>query len=302
MSSPRYFLVAGATGRQGGAVINALLSNPEFNIDAKRVYAITRDAAGPSAQRLASRWTGINLVVGNLDKPDILFQQLDRSIIPRTAVFLAQAHGPTELSDAKLFIDAACSHGASYFVYSSVDRGGRERSDSDPSYCKTFSDKFYIEKHLEQVSTEKRQKMDYTIIRPTWFADNADWGFPGKLCMTGWRDWMKGKRMQVVTTKDIGRWAAEGLVRPDSTGIRNQALSVASDELSFEDIDAIFQKKTGQGVPVTLKWPAVLMIWLVKDLNTMFSFINERDYGADLPWLKERLEPTTFAQWVETLP
>jgi hypothetical protein len=53
--------------------------------------------------------------------------------------------------------------------------------------------------------------------------------------------------MQVVTTRDIGRSAAGGLVRPDRTGIRNEALSVASDELSFEDIDLIFRAKTGKG-------------------------------------------------------
>jgi hypothetical protein len=119
--------------------------------------------------------------------------------------------------------------------------------------------------------------------------------------MAGWRDGMNGKRMQVVVTKDIGRWAVEGLIRPDRTGIRNQALSVASDELSFDDIDLIFKKKTGQGVPVTYGWLASSMIWSVKDLNTMFRFINEREYGADLSWLKERLDPTTFTQWVDTL-
>ncbi|KAK5062911.1 hypothetical protein LTR84_004987 [Exophiala bonariae] len=301
MSPPKHFLVGGATGRQGGAVVNALLGNPELNIESKNVWAITRDPAGASAKRLTSTWPGINLVVGDLNKPDELFQQLGTSISPHTAVFLAQAHGPTELLEAKGFIEAASAHGVAYFVYSSVDRGGRQLSDSDPSYCKTFSDKFYIEKHLKQVAAQEK-RMDYTVIRPVWFADNAHWGFPGKLCMTGWRDWMKGKRLQVVTTKDIGRWAAEALVRPDRTGIRNEALSIASDELSFQEIDLIFKKKTGKGVPVTFGWATWLIIWLVKDLNTMFSFINERDYGADLPWLKTQLEPTTFAQWVETLP
>ncbi len=108
---------------------------------------------------------------------------------------------------------------------------------------------------------------------------------------------MKGKRMQVSTTKDIGRWAVEGLVRPDKAHIRNEALSIASDELSFQDVDSIFKAKTGKGVPVTYGWLSSFMIWSVRDLNTMFRFVNERDYGADLPWLKERLEPTTFAQF-----
>lgn len=299
MPQPKHFLIAGATGRQGGAVVNALLSNPEFGLEAKNIWAITRDVAGAGAQRLLSNWPGINIVAGDLNTPQILFDQLGSKILPDTAVFLAQAHGPTEVSDAQGFIDAASTNGVPYFVYSSVDRGGRKLSDSDPSYCKTFSDKFLIEQHLKSVTTGKA--MDYTIIRPTWFADNAHWGFPGKLCMTGWKVWMRGKRMQVVTTIDIGKWAAEGLVRPDRTGIRNEALSVASDELGFDEVDEIFKKKTGKGVPVMMGWLSTLMIWMIKDLHTMFNFIDERAYGADLDWLKERVEPTTFAQWVDTI-
>lgn len=298
---PQSFLVAGATGRQGGAVVEALLSNPDLHVQPGNVWAITRNAAGTPAQQLKSKWPSINIVAGDLNNPSALFENAGKINLNQTAVFLAQAHGPTELSDAKGFIDAASSYGVIYFVYSSVDRGGRKLSDSDPSYCKTFSDKYYIEQHLKSVARPEGKGMQYTIIRPTWFADNAHWGFPGKLCMTGWRDWMKGKKMQVVTTRDIGRWAAEALVRPDRTGIRNEALSVASDELSFEDVELIFRQKTGKGVPVTFGWPAKLMIWLVKDLYTMFQFIDERDYGADLPWLREKLEPTTFAQWVDTL-
>jgi len=279
MSPPKYFLITGATGHQGGAVVTALLSSNEFVIDPKNVYAITRDVTGAGAQRLNSTWPGINIVRGNLNDSNALFKQLKAPILPETAVFLAQAHGPTEVTDAQCLIDAAASHGVTYFVYSSVDRSGRQLSDLDPSYYKTFSDKFIIERHLKDVAGKG---MDYTILRPTWFAENAWWGFPGKLCMSGWKVWMKGKRMQVVTARDVGRWAAEGLVRPDRTGIRNEALSVASDYLSFDDVDKIFKKKTGNGVPVTFGWYSSLMIWMVKDLNTMFSFIHERDYGADL--------------------
>lgn len=281
MSPPKHFLIAGATGRQGGAVVNALLSTSEFGIEAKNLWAITRNVAGAGAQQLLSTSPGINIVAGDLNTPQVLFDQLGEHILPDTAVFIAQTHEPTEVSDAKGFIDAASKYGVPYFVYSSVDRGGRKLSDADPSYCKTFSDKFIIEQHLKNVTAGKA--MDYTIIRPTWFADNACWGFPGKLCMAGWKVWMRGKRIQVMTTIDIGKWAAEALFRPDRTGIHNEALSVASDELSFDEVDEIFKKNTGKGVPVMMGWLSSLMIWLIKDLHTMFNFINERDYGADLP-------------------
>lgn len=298
MSAIKYFLVTGATGRQGGAVVDALLSHPELDIEPREVYALTRQAIGPGAVRLSEKYKGINIISGDLNSPEAIFKQLDKSIIAQTAVFLAQAHGPTELDDAKGFITAAATHGLPYFVYSSVDRGGREISDKDPSYCKTFSDKFLIEQHLRQVCAS--HSMDYTILRPTWFADNAIWGFPGQLCMTGWRENMKGKKMQVTVTKDIGRWAVEGLARPDRSGIRNQALSIASDELSFEEVDKIFVKYTGKGVPVTYGFLARFIIWMVKDLRTMFGFIGERPYGAEMGWLKTKVEPTTFEQWVKS--
>jgi hypothetical protein len=75
----------------------------------------------------------IDIVAGDLNNPQAILEQLGNHILPQTAVFLAQAHGSTELSDAKGFIDAAATHAAAYFVYSSADRGGRKLSDADPS-------------------------------------------------------------------------------------------------------------------------------------------------------------------------
>lgn len=304
MTPTQHFLVAGGTGRQGGAVVSALLSDPASPIEPARIHVITRSITGPTAVKLSAK--GISLVEGSLGQPGLIFDTLQKQDIDlhRVSIFLAQAHGPTELSDAKLFIDAASTAGIEYFVYSSVDRGGKEASDKDPSYCKTFSDKYHIEKHLIATAEASRRSQapntgfDYTILRPTWFAENAIWGFPGQLCMTGWRENMNGKRMQVVTAEDLGRWAAEALLRPDRTGIRNTAISIASDYLSFDDVNTIFREETGQPVAVTYGLLARLMIWLVTDLRTMFGFVNERDYGADLEWLSKYVKPTTMREFV----
>ncbi|KAG9060841.1 hypothetical protein KI688_007910 [Linnemannia hyalina] len=298
MPSLTSFLIAGGTGRQGGAAVNALLADQSSSIQPKDIYVLTRNTEGAAATALATR--GVQLVRGELGQPDAIFKELSSQGVDlsTTGAFLAQAHGPTELTDANGFIDAAITHGLSYFVYSSVDRGGKELSDRDASYCKTFSDKFEIENHLKAASADGKH-INFTILRPTWFADNALWGFPGKLCMAGWRENMKGKRMQIVVTKDIGRWAVEGLLRPDASGIRNTAISIASDELTFQDIDDIFRKETGGPVGVTYGWLARLMIWMVKDLRTMFAWINERAYGADLEELAKTVKPTTFREWVK---
>lgn len=296
--SPTSFLVAGGTGRQGGAVVQALLTDSSTPINPENIHVLTRNTDGAAAASLVAR--GVRLLQGELGHPDAIFKQLATHDVSlsQTGVYLAQAHGPTELSDANAFIDAAIAAGVAYFVYSSVDRGGPELSARDASYCKTFADKFEVEKHLMAASAGGK-RMNFTIVRPTWFVDNALWGFPGKMCMAGWRENMKGKRMQVTTIKDIGRWAAEAFLRPDGCGIRNSAISIASDYLSFKEIDDIFRKETGSPVGVTYGWLARMMIFLIKDLRTMFAWINEREYGADLEGLAKTVKPTTFREWLK---
>ena len=101
MTPPTRFLIAGATGRQGSAAVTALLTDPSSSITAQNIFAVTRSHSGPSAQGLLSRYPEINIVSGDLNDPKALYAQLDSSTLPQTAVFLAQAYGPTEISDVK---------------------------------------------------------------------------------------------------------------------------------------------------------------------------------------------------------
>ena len=55
-------LIFGATGKQGGAVTREVLS--AFG-SAASVYAVTRSASSPSAQKLEQQ--GVNLVVGDME-------------------------------------------------------------------------------------------------------------------------------------------------------------------------------------------------------------------------------------------
>lgn len=61
-------LVTGATGKQGGAVIDNLAGNPEFTL-----LAVTRNTAGASAQKLTSKGGNIKLVQGDMDDVPALF-------------------------------------------------------------------------------------------------------------------------------------------------------------------------------------------------------------------------------------
>lgn len=66
---PRTVLITGATGKQGGSVIQALLDqNADFEI-----LAVTRDASSKSAQKLEKKSSNIKLVQGNLDQAEDIF-------------------------------------------------------------------------------------------------------------------------------------------------------------------------------------------------------------------------------------
>jgi uncharacterized protein YbjT (DUF2867 family) len=66
----RTVLICGATGKQGGAVVNKLLDEKaDFEI-----LAVTRDAKSASAQRLMEKSPKIKLVQGNLAEPLAIFK------------------------------------------------------------------------------------------------------------------------------------------------------------------------------------------------------------------------------------
>jgi uncharacterized protein YbjT (DUF2867 family) len=67
--APR-ILVTGATGKQGGACLSALLARP----GAYELYALTRSARSPAAQKLAAR--GVRIVEGNMDAPGAVLAQV----------------------------------------------------------------------------------------------------------------------------------------------------------------------------------------------------------------------------------
>lgn len=175
----RSLLITGATGKQGGAVVNALLERPdEFTI-----LAVTRDPNSASAKRLAAKSPTIKLVKGDLNDVPSLFEAA-KAASPTGkiwGVFSVQGmemkvkHDAGDLASAPEvkqgvgLIDEALKAGVSHFVYSSVDRGGEERSWNNPTPVPHFKTKHFIEHHLRKAA--EGTNMSWTISRPPIFMD-----------------------------------------------------------------------------------------------------------------------------------
>lgn len=181
-------------------------------------------------------------------------------------------------------------------MYSSVDRGGEERSYSNPTKIPHFVKKHNIEHHL--VNRSKNTEMNWTILRPSAFYENLTPDFFGKVFATCFKMSLKGKPLQLVATNDIGYFGADALLNPER--YKGKGISLAGDELTFDQMALMFSRKTGQTLPMTFRPICSFFIGAIKDMGYMFKWFHDEGYGADIQRLRE-INPLmkNFGTWLE---
>ncbi|KAJ5172483.1 hypothetical protein N7492_005076 [Penicillium capsulatum] len=275
-------LVTGATGKQGGSVILQLLKRDS----PFQIFAVTRDAKSSSAQNLAQKSSNITLVEGNLDDPATIFQNVKKHTSePVWGVFSVQVANPKNDDEKRqgiALVDESLKQGVSFFVYSSVDRGGQKSIDN-PTPVPHFIYKHEVEHHL--IKKSRGTGMAWTILRPVAFLENFTPDYFGKVFTTAWQMSLKGKPLQLIATADIGFFAAEAFTHPEAS--QGKAISLAGDELTFTQMADIFERSTGKKVPITFRLPVWLMMTAVKELGVMFKWFYDEGYGADVAELRK---------------
>jgi uncharacterized protein YbjT (DUF2867 family) len=209
-----------------------------------------------------------------------------------------QALGKNEENEGKKLVDAALENGVSHFVYTSADRG--VNSDNDPTNVPHFITKHNIEKHL--VARSNGRNMTWTILRPVAFFDNLTPDFFGKVFTTSWLLRSGGqKSLQFVATSDVGHFAAQAFLKAESEEYLNKSISLAGDELSFDEMKTIFEQKTGEQLPTTYLSVARILNWMSHELGYMFKWFRDVGFGVDVASLK-RANPgmKDFGTWLET--
>ncbi|KFY08415.1 hypothetical protein V492_06239 [Pseudogymnoascus sp. VKM F-4246] len=285
----RKVLITGATGKQGGAVIDALLSSGS----PFQILALTRNTSSKGAQSLASK-PNVTVVEGDPSSPASVFKVHS----PIYGVFCVTIPGKdgSEEEQAKPLIDDSVKNGVDYFVFTSVDRGGPGTSEKNPTNIEHFASKHRIEEYLKEKSGNG-SKMAFTILRPVAFMDNLTPDFIGRAFASMWRG-VGNKPLQLVSVHDIGLFAAKALSNSEYKG---QAISLAGDELTLEQGKEIFKKTMGYPMPESFSFVgAGLKFMMTKELGTMFKWFETDGYGADIPALRKE-EPAlqSFKTWLK---
>ncbi|KAL4779416.1 hypothetical protein BJX76DRAFT_365250 [Aspergillus varians] len=292
MSAPRKtVLVTGATGRQGGALIQSLLSAPDTA--GLNIIAVTRDVTSPRALKLGANFN-VSVVDGNMAQPEAIFQKVS----PVWGVYSVQVNSDAEEQQGKAIVDAAIAHGVHHFVYSSGDRGGPEKSPVNPTKVKNFAAKHRIEKHLMEKAAANPQNMSYTILRPVTFFENLTTDIHGKGFARMWEQ-MGDKKLQFVSTRDIGRVAAMSFMSPQD--YQDVALTLVGDELTQTEADAVFKSTMGFSMPLAPCPIASTVKFLLKGtVGDMFRWFEHEGYGGDVAACR-KLYPgmLDFKAWIE---
>ncbi|KAK5110031.1 hypothetical protein LTR16_005672, partial [Cryomyces antarcticus] len=147
MNSTRRLLVTGATGKQGGALIESLLSRPSGN--PFQIYALTRNTTSRSAQALASK-PNVSLVQGDLDDCPTIFKKIEKpwgvySVTPPIK------GAEVEEKQGKALADAAVAAGVKQSIFTATDRGGDLKSEGNPTPVAHFASKYRVEEHIKEV-------------------------------------------------------------------------------------------------------------------------------------------------------
>jgi|ERR1712000_564389 len=298
----RALLITGATGKQGGAVIDSLLAKQPSNFV---ILAVTRNANSTSAKRVAAKSSLVKLVEGDLNSVSALFKSATALAggVPLWGVYSVQATVSTdksitlesEVRQGKDLVDESIKAGVQHFVYSSVERGGDERSWTNPTPVPHFRTKHEIELHLRDAA--QGTPMGWTVLRPTIFMDNLAPGFQTKVLLTVLRNTLREKPLQWVSVKDIGFFGAEAFLHPDVWN--NKAIGLVSDELTSSQLDDAFKRVTGKPAPTTFGLLGKAVKAGVKEVGVMVDWFRDEGYNANQE-VVQKAHPShqTFESWL----
>lgn len=261
MNESKIVVVAGATGRQGGAVARALLA------DGWRVRALTRDAGSAKARELAA--IGADVVQADMADP----ASLGRAFAGAHGVYSVQnpmiSGLEAEVRQGRNVGDAASRAGVRHLVYGSAGIGERGTG------VGSWESKLDVEDHLRELG------LPVTVLRPTAFmevmTDRAFYPAAG-----AWHVWPKiaggSFRAAWLSCRDLGIIAARVFAAGDRYVGRQ--LLLAADLRTLDDCRRAHAEVFGRK-PKRLPMPVWLFRRFTPDTVQMWRWLAEHGIDAD---------------------
>lgn len=275
------FFVVGATGQQGGAVVQSLIRQGQ------KVRALVREGKQHSEKAEALRKQGVEMVLGDMTDQTSLETAMTGvdGVFAMTTFF--EAGLDVEVQQGKVIAEAAKNTRVPHLVYSSV--GSAHRNTGVPH----FESKWNVEQHIRQLG------IPFTTLRPTFFMDNfatlmRESILQGSLIVPLHAE----TKLQMVAVSDIGNFGAAALIRPKE--FLGQGIELAGDDLTMGEVAAQFSHTLNRPVQFTPLPDDQAEGAMGHDMAAMFRWFNEVGYCAEIQDLRNRfgIPLTSFAEYV----
>jgi len=260
-NSQRLILVGGATGQQGGAVVDELLAR------GYTVRGMSRKPDGKKAQRAAAK--GIEIVRGDYGDPE----SLSTAMQGVDGVFFYTAFSPNELQQGENVIKAATAAGVKHLIYSLG-------AAADPFNGMEGAMAGQVEMKIRE------SDIPFTVLRPVAFMENYR-RQQKRIARTGIVDSRAPERIAtMIAVRDIGFFVGEAFDHPDDWV--GQAVNISGDEMSMAELAATFGRVMGREVPYNRLPLEQFLAQLPKPLRPLFRWYDEVGYAADTAMWRAR--------------
>ncbi|KAH8170187.1 nmrA-like family protein [Sarocladium implicatum] len=297
MSNATVF-VCGATGIQGGALADILLSH------SLRVHCLVRDPSAPAAQSLLSR--GAKVYPGSYDDVDTLTE----AITGCTTVFMnfmpVFNDLDAELRWAKTILKIAGDKGVKHVLYSSsfgLDDPTRLQGLEKGSLVEKIGQS---KKNIEDEVRAAKHVPHWTLFRPGWFMANLVNPLAQIMCqgLTSpagvWSvAFSPSTRLPMIDSTTMGRFTAAAVM--DYERFDGMTITYCDELLSLEEVVAHVSEATGKALRVeyipeediqaqVATNPFVQGQYISRTMGDMVDMKEVKKFGIELSSLQKYLE------------
>lgn len=307
MKNKKIIAVVGATGSQGGGLVQAILNDKDGEFT---VRAITRNANSDKAKALADQ--GIEVVEANVDEKETLVKAFKGAYGAFCVTFFWEHFSPEkEKQHAKNMAEAAKEAKITHVIWSTLEDTRKWVPLSDdrmPTLQGIYKVPHFDAKGESNIHF-KNSGVPYTLLNTSFYWDNFIYfglgpqkGPDGKLAF-GFP--MRDKKLPGIAAEDIGK-VALGIFRKGDMH-KGKTLGIAGGKLTGKQMADNFSKTLGVEVAYNDIPPEVYRGFEFPgsdDMGNMFQFKAdfEKDYcdARDIE-LTRKLNPEllSFDDWLE---
>ncbi|KAF2808376.1 NmrA-domain-containing protein [Mytilinidion resinicola] len=236
--------IFGATGQQGGSVLNYVLNDPELSQKYK-IRAITRDVNSEKAKQLKEK---VDVVQGDVSSRASLETALTgvHTVFAMTTPFIGPDALEKEFNNGKTIADVAVEKGVQYFIFSTLP-SVRDISSGKYTAVTPFDAKAEIEKYIRGLPIKS------AFYCPGSFMEN--FAFQAFLAPKEAPDgtWVMSRPNSPKTTMPLidavgnsGNFVGAILAEPDK--YEGKRFCAATRLYTLEEIVAVLSKATGKTI------------------------------------------------------